>query len=256
MRRALRVSWAGMALAAGLLLTAHPTRVAAQDIEAEAQLRGIPLPDSYYRTIQENPDAFSLPNGLFSVDSHGLRRAPVTGTASVPVVLALFSDSEEPYPQFSEDEIQRVLFDGPAEKGTITEAMTEMSLGNFTVTGDVFPWVRTSKTMLEIVGTESGFGEDADLGSYYVEALDLTDVDVDFGQYDNDGPDGIPNSGDDDGFVDFVAFVHNESGGECGGSNMWSHRWVYSAWNISGGLPYTTGDARNGGGFIRVNDYT
>ena len=29
----------------------------------------------------------------------------------------------------------------------------------------------------------------------------LDDGSVDWGQFDNDGPDGIPNSGDDDGFV-------------------------------------------------------
>lgn len=242
--------------AASLVATGLQAPLAAQDIEAEAQLRGIPLPDSYYRTIQENPNAFSLPNGLFRVDSNGLRRAPVTGTASVPVVLALFSDSESPYPTFSESEIQRVLFDGPAEKGTITDAMTEMSLGNFTVTGDVFPWVRTSKTMLEIVGTESGFGEDADLGSYYVEALDLTDVGVDFGQYDNDGPDGVPNSGDDDGIVDVLVFEYLEVAGSCGGPSIWPHR-SSMRWRTGTGDPYQTNDAsaHPGKAFIEIDGY-
>ncbi len=242
-----RLLAAGGLLAAGVLLAAPlgagtGVSLAAQDIEAEAQLRGIPLPDSYYRTVRENPDAFSLPNGLFRVDSNGLRRAPVTGTASVPVVLALFSDSEDPYPQFSETEIQRVLFDGPAAAGTITEAMTEMSMGYFTVTGDVFPWVRTSKTMLEIVGTESGFGEDADLGSYYVEALDLVDLDVDFGQYDNDGPDGVPNSGDDDGIVDALVFEYLEIAGSCGGPSIWPHR-SSMRWRTGTNEPYQTDDA-------------
>ena len=36
------------------------------------------------------------------------------------------------------------------------------------------------------------------------------DASVDFRQLDNDGPDGVPNSGDDDGYADFVAFVHPE----------------------------------------------
>ena len=66
----------------------------------------------------------------------------------------------------------------------------------------------------------------------------------------------MPNSGDDDGFVDFIGIVHPEVGAEAGagaGTNIWSHRWVLSGW---GAGTYTTGDARAGGGNIRVNDYT
>ena len=67
---------------------------------------------------------------------------------------------------------------------------------------------------------------------YVDEALKLADADTDFSQYDNDGPDGVPNSGDDDGIVDLVALVHSESGGECiGSNNLWSHRWTYGSAN-------------------------
>lgn len=224
------------------LLAATVVPAAAQDIEAEAALRGIELPDSYYRIIQESPDFFTLPNGLFGVDAAGVRRAPVTGTASVPVILALFSDSEDPGTFFSQEEIQRVLFDGPSDAGTITEAMSEMSRGQFTVTGEVFPWVRTSRTMLEVVGTENGFGQDADLGSYYVEALDLVDVNVDFGDFDNDGPDGVPNSGDDDGIVDALVVEYLEIAGSCGGPSIWPHRSSMRA-RTGTGEPYQTDDA-------------
>ena len=40
---------------------------------------------------------------------------------------------------------------------------------------------------------------------------------IDWGLYDNDGPDGMPNSGDDDGFVDVLSVLHPQRGGECGG---------------------------------------
>lgn len=36
------------------------------------------------------------------------------------------------------------------------------------------------------------------------ERLQQVDADVDLGRYDNDGPDGVPNSGDDDGRVDYL----------------------------------------------------
>ncbi|MFQ5639867.1 MAG: M6 family metalloprotease domain-containing protein, partial [bacterium] len=73
----------------------------------------------------------------------------------------------------------------------------------------------------------------------------------------NDGPDNIPNSGDDDGFVDAVAIVHPEVGGECGAgsTNIWSHAWVYTAWPVSNGSPYETTDRGRNGEFIKIQDY-
>jgi hypothetical protein len=50
---------------------------------------------------------------------------------------------------------------------------------------------------------------------------------VNWGEFDNDGPDGIPNSGDDDGFVDMAMFVQPAKDGACGPSSnnhMWSLR--------------------------------
>ena len=39
------------------------------------------------------------------------------------------------------------------------------------------------------------------------EIIQAVDDDIDLGRYDNDGPDGLPNSGDDDGYVDFLFIV-------------------------------------------------
>jgi len=35
----------------------------------------------------------------------------------------------------------------------------------------------------------------------------IDDPDVDFSRFDNDGRDGIPNSGDDDGYVDYLVLM-------------------------------------------------
>ncbi|MDH3423774.1 MAG: immune inhibitor A, partial [Gemmatimonadota bacterium] len=146
----------------------------------------------------------------------------------------------DPYPKFSETELARVLFDGPAPRGTMTQAYEEMSGGMFSVTGEVFPWVRTSRPMLTVVGSENGFGADADLGPYFTEALDLVDGGVDFGLFDNDGPDGTPNSGDDDGIVDALVLEFLEIAGSCGGPSIWPHRWGMSGLT---GSAYQTDDA-------------
>ena len=59
------------------------------------------------------------------------------------------------------------------------------------------------------------------------DAVALADPDVDFAQFDNDGPDGIPNSGDDDGVVDGLFIVHAGPGAEETGSvsDIYSLKW-------------------------------
>ncbi|HIF22368.1 MAG TPA: M6 family metalloprotease domain-containing protein [Gemmatimonadetes bacterium] len=225
----------------------------AQDIEAIAELRGLELPQGYYDRVARDAKAFQLPNGLFRVNGQGLVEAvrPVSGTHRLLVLPALFSDSEEPH--ITREMIQASLFDGPAPYGTITEAYMEMSRGQLTLIGEVLPWVRTSRPMAAVVGTENGLGDDADLAPYFIEALELSDETIDFGLYDNDGPDNVPNSGDDDGFVDAMTFEFLEIGGSCGGPSIWPHRYGISASN--GGESYTSTDARPGGGFVRVNAY-
>jgi len=224
----------------------------AQDIEAAAAVRGLRLPDAYYERVRVDPAAYKLPNGMFRTLESGERVASrAEGTAKLAIVLALFSDSQEP--AITRDMIQSALFDGPAQYGTITEAYQEISRGALTVTGEVLPWVRTSRPMTTVVGTGNGLGSDASLGPYFSEALDLVDVDVDFGEYDSDGPDGLANSGDDDGFVDALTFEFLEIAGSCGGPSIWPHRWSISGATQAG--PYQTNDASANGDQIKVDGY-
>ena len=114
----------------------------AQDIETLARIRGLELPLGYYERVREDPNAFTLLNGLFRTSPEGRSASRTEGRAAIPVILALFSDSEEPH--ITQEMIQKSLFDGPTEYGTITEAYLEMSGGALTVGGQVYPWVRTS----------------------------------------------------------------------------------------------------------------
>jgi M6 family metalloprotease-like protein len=242
---AMLLVWQGPAWSTGSLW--------AQDIEALAELRGLTLPRSYYDRISRDRGAFELPNGLFRVNAQG-QVEPVRnigGTHRLVVLPALFSDSEEPH--ITREMIQASLFSGPAPYGTITEAYAEMSRGEFTLLGDVLPWVRTSRPMEVVVGASSGLGSDADLGPYFLEALELADEATDFGLYDNDGPDNVPNSGDDDGFVDAMAFEFLEIAGSCGGPSIWPHRSGLAPRND--GEPYTTDDPRPDGGFVQIDGY-
>jgi M6 family metalloprotease-like protein len=215
-------------------------------------MRGITLPLGYYERVAADPGAFTLPNGLFRVEADG-RVSPAVrqGIRRVAVLPALFADSPEPH--VLREHIQQAIFDGPATRGTLTEAYLEMSRGLLTVTGEVVPWVRTSLTLTEVVGESSGLGEDARVGEYLVEALDLADPGIDFSLYDNDGPDGVPNSGDDDGLVDAIAFEFLEVAGSCGGPGIWPHLWGIAP--QTDGTPYATDDLRPDGQPVVIDAY-
>jgi M6 family metalloprotease-like protein len=206
--------------------------------------------------IKRQREAFLSVNGPQAVVGMPQEYA-VSGTIQVPVLLCEFANVPGPFDSVA---VQNQLFDNSS--GTVTEYYDEVSYGNLTMTGTVYDWATLSQNDTYYEGIPAppdycnGLCASGQMGQLLTETLDAKDPAVDFSQYDNDGPDGIPDSGDDDGFVDFVAFVHPEFGGECGGNNnLWSHQWVYSGW-FTPSLPYETDDPAAGGGFIKVNEYT
>ncbi len=231
----------------GLLLIAAPPAVG-QDMEMTAQVMGRSLPRVYYEIIRQRPDFFQIGRGWTARARMATEaNTAVTGTLPLAVVLALFTNS--PDPTVPTDEVQRVLFDGPATYGTLTEYYEEISGGRLTVAGTVVPWVRTSTSREDAAGT-GGIGPGA--GDYVVQAIAAADVQMDFGQFDNDGPDGLPNSGDDDGFVDALAIQFIEIAASCGGPGIWPHRSRVSNWT---GDSFTTNDPGSNGQPIEIDDY-
>ncbi len=180
----------------------------------------------------------------------------VTGSGQVPVFPVLFANTEsEP---FTPAEIQTQLFDGPYPTGTLKDYYQEVSYGLYSVNGVVDPWFTLSENDTYYEGTSNGLIPGAArTDELIVEVLAARDGAIDFGQFDTDGPDGIPNSGDDDGYVDFIAFVHPEIEGACretGGGNIWAHQWALNQWT---GSSFETDDPSMAPGVanIRVNGY-
>ncbi|MCG8470041.1 MAG: immune inhibitor A [Gemmatimonadetes bacterium] len=173
------------------------------------------------------------------------------GSLPVLVIPALFADSPEP--GVSDREISRVLFDGPISPGTLTQYYDEVSGGRLRVAGTVLPWSRTTVTRFEAAGELDGHGWVGErLVDYIREAIRLGDALVDYGQFDNDGPDGIPNSGDDDGLVDALVIEFLEPSGSCDGPGIWPH--------VGGAgedivTPFRTSDPGAAGPRIGVGDY-
>ncbi len=235
------------------LISLSPHEGNAQGIDWPRTGAAASLPDAYFQRIRQEPDFFRLRGGWIARTAQVAENAEsLTGTMPVAIILALFADS--PGPHVTSAEVQQAMFDGPSTFGTVSEYYAEVSGGRFGLTGQVSPWVRTSLTMSEVVGTEYGLGDDAQTGTYLLEAVAAADGAMDFSQFDNDGPDGIPNSGDDDGVVDAVAIQFLEVAASCGGPSIWPHRSRLRYWNDD--VPYQSNDLGAMGEPILVDDYT
>ncbi|MCK4538994.1 MAG: M6 family metalloprotease domain-containing protein [Candidatus Krumholzibacteria bacterium] len=184
--------------------------------------------------------------------------AAVTGSLRVLVAAGLYSGfSGQPEDL---DMLQAELFDGPWRPGTMTEYWDEVSSGMLAVTGDVHGWVELEQTEIYYTG---GFLENGmTIGVSHTdemieEIVAALDDSIDYGEYDNDGPDGVPNSGDDDGYVDILVIVHPTPGAECSYSysdHMGSHSFQYSLWKEDL-QPLATSDPAANGGTILIDDY-
>ncbi len=175
--------------------------------------------------------------------------AAVSGTLHIPVLAGLASDQSAPY---SAADYQRRLFGDGIGSVSLSEYYAEVSGGMLTVTGVAADWVPLSNTAsyyeLDLGGDP--YGRTAE---FIHEVLLGADGSLDFSQFDNDGFDNIPNSGDDDGFVDVVAFIYRSQSRSCGGAGILPHRGTYAEWWDA---PFTTNDRAANGGFVRVLDYT
>ena len=266
------------ALALGAVLAAAgSTPLRAQDVEMLGRIYGTRPPDAYFERRAADPDAFEMTHGLAAprraLGPAALREAGgvaaltlgrrVAGTFRFPVLLGLFSDS--PGPPYGRTVVQKQFFDGPNQTGTIPDLYWEMSGGQVRVSGDVLEWARSTFSRARVTNGVSALSSSSRLGSFILELLSQTEG-VDWGAYDNDGADGIPNSGDDDGYVDVLAIMHPTQGAECGGvdstNRVWSHKWALLPRGASSGgaagqdFVTTTPSMKPSFGRIRVSDYT
>lgn len=287
-------------LLAGAAVLVFAPGLIAQDVELLGRIHGTRPPQAYYDLIRRDPGAFQYRRALMrrglnlddlpDVRPQGQAMAPgvyrsqlatlsmgqrveaVEGTFNFPLILGLFSDSPDPLAPYSQTNVQREFFDGPNSRyKTIPEFYAEISGNRVSLTGVTFDWVRGTLTRSAVTAGVSGLGTSARTGQWIVQTISiLDDGTLDWGQFDNDGPDGVPNSGDDDGYVDVLAVMHPTPGGECSSSErpnrIWSHRWnLYASAFYEGGAwaqpildneGYVTETPSAGGGFIKILDYT
>lgn len=128
------------------------------------------------------------------------QQATANGTYSALVIFARFADeatNDVSKPPWADD-----LFNA-AIRGSFTHFYNEMSAGQLRVGGQVLPKRYASRLPASayLARTPGTLGQFA---RFNLEILEQADADVDMGRFDNDGADGVPNSGDDDGYVDIV----------------------------------------------------
>ena len=272
---------AALAVTVGLV----PSGLGAQDVELLAEHYGTTPPAAYFEELARDPGAYrpargwrarlglgavvGTPGGaaLRAAAVLGRRAGPVVGTFKIPLLLGLYSDTPgiptgdvgaASGVSLTRTIVQQEFFDGPNSRtATITEFYTELSGGLVTLVGETRDWFQASLSSDEVAGTSNGLSAVDDVGEFIIELLVNADNgSIDWGEYDNDGPDGMPNSGDDDGFVDLLSVMHPTLGAECGGGAtgiVWSHYWQLGA---TAGQVFTTSTVSANGGFVLVDDFS
>jgi M6 family metalloprotease-like protein len=175
------------------------------------------------------------------------RGAALSGVLRVPVIPVRYADVAEP---FGIDQIERRLF-GPNQGDTMSFAgyWDEVSGGLLRVEGEVTPWITLDKpASYYLPARQAGWGEFGRIAEIRDEALRAADRYLDFRRFDNDGSDGVPNSGDDDGYVDFVAILYAlPCRGDQRSGAIWPHRAAMPA--------FESRDRGVDGEPIRITDY-
>ncbi len=124
----------------------------------------------------------------------------------LPVLLGRFSDATTTH---GAAQFTTLLF-GDNPDGSLTEYFDEISYGQFQLTGEVRGWFEAGNTQDYYSNGDNGGGTSdfpRNKHGFVRDVAAAADDSVDYTQYDNDGPDGKPNSGDDDGYVDGVCVV-------------------------------------------------
>lgn len=176
--------------------------------------------------------------------------------------------------QFNRAQYQDLFFN-PLPTGrafSVRSYYATASRGNVDIDGQVFDWTPLEGTAAYYQDGCNGIGVYAPcpvrtvsrMEEMLIAALDSISRraggDVAWNSFDNDGPDGLPNSGDDDGVVDLVTFLQPRIDGACSGPGIWAHRFTIQGWRGSAYVTRTPRRDANGvplpGQFLLVNSYT
>jgi immune inhibitor A len=155
--------------------------------------------------------------GEMALEPPALLRSPASlaqDTIHCVVILVNFGDVGADTLTHSLDWFRDILFSAE-NPSSMRSYFLANSYGKMDVTGDIYGWFGVPETMAYYADNRRGMGSYPQNAQKMVEdAVDAANAFIDFSRYDNDGADRIPNSGDDDGVVDFLIVVHAGRGYE------------------------------------------
>lgn len=229
-------------LGAVLLALSAPLQAAVDAVQPQSSLYVPGAPTAIVRPTPQFPDWFG--KGLRAIRA-------VSGEGRAVALLIDFPDRRA-NTLARPDSFYRELFfsRGTHPKGSFRDFYLEQSHGAFDVTGNAYGWFRTSDEYYTAYD-DGYYGFAGGARAVFVAAVYMADPTVDFGLFDSDGPDGIPNSGDDDGYVDACLIFFSGLGSHDTNdpSDIYPHA-------IGIEPPIETNDPRAGGGFILVETYS
>ncbi|UCF77926.1 MAG: M6 family metalloprotease domain-containing protein [Candidatus Eiseniibacteriota bacterium] len=173
----------------------------------------------------------NVPLEKFSRDFSAVPEGQVTHLRAL-VLLIEFPDLPADRVLRGAEYFRKLLFEGTRwQRKTLRSYYLENSYGKLDVTGEVFGWYVAPNS-----SSYYGSGNAGICAACYPrnarrlaeDAVELANSDVDFSLFDNDGADGVPSSGDDDGYVDAVFIVHSGPSFEETGNPDYilSHQWT------------------------------
>lgn len=216
------VSAAAAAVAAGGpdLMPAHPELLARVGKAGVARLAGERTPVEMYTEVRDARAKAGI--------------AKISGSGTCLVILWQFTDHPADVAAHPASAYQSLLFStGTWPTGSMNDYFREVSFGAYGVQGAPVGWTTAATTYASYTPYDP-----VATRTMIQNAIAQLDPTVNFALYDNDGPDGVPHSGDDDGYVDALFFVHAGPGQEETGNpnDIWSH-----AWSFPGGLATNDG---------------
>ena len=191
------------------------------------------------------PDGWSARGAERSWTGGNESLLPITGTYRIPVIV--FGYANVPQPAGVMDHLhQKLTAEFPAN--SLSAYYSVMSNGRFRVIPELFQ-------IDSLPGIDTDYeGDEMEVRIRLLnDIMQSVDHLVDFRNYDNDGPDGIPDSGDDDGYIDTLMLVFPECANKDLG-NIWPV--AHSATWFNDGDGIATADESHDGQPIRIGKYS
>ena len=189
-----------------------------------------PRPDLSHEIDYDELLQIGFESDLLCALSHEGKSLSYPAKVKCLILLVDFADVRADTLSYPPAFYERMLFD-KSNPMSMQSYYLWNSYGKLDIEGQVIGWFQLPQPLLFYSDNRRGLGSYPRNARKMIEdAIAVADPYVDFSRFDNDGPDGIPSSGDDDGVVDFFMVVHAGSGYEWTLNNrdIQSHAWVVS----------------------------